>query len=129
VQNAFAESFIGRLRDELLNETLFRSLPHAPSSKFGAPTRTMSCSNKASERKRCVTTGGGPPPMAGRNCGLKLAVPLLGQTIGLDDVGIQQQPTAGRAFCSADTLTACYGAPRTSPAFAPPQAKHWPARD
>ena len=29
VQNAFAESFIGRLRDKLLNETLFRSLPHA----------------------------------------------------------------------------------------------------
>ena len=29
VQNAFAESFIGRLRDELLNETLFRSLLHA----------------------------------------------------------------------------------------------------
>jgi putative transposase len=29
VQNAFIESFIGRLRDELLNETLFRSLPHA----------------------------------------------------------------------------------------------------
>ncbi|MGB9061093.1 MAG: IS3 family transposase [Pseudolabrys sp.] len=28
VQNAFAESFIGRLRDELLNETLFRSLSH-----------------------------------------------------------------------------------------------------
>lgn len=28
-QNAFAESFIGGLRDELLNETLFRSLPHA----------------------------------------------------------------------------------------------------
>jgi putative transposase len=28
VQNAFAEPFIGRLRDELLNETLFRSLPH-----------------------------------------------------------------------------------------------------
>jgi putative transposase len=28
VQNAFSESFIGRLRDELLNETLFRSLPH-----------------------------------------------------------------------------------------------------
>jgi putative transposase len=26
-QNAFAESFNGRLRDELLNETLFRSLP------------------------------------------------------------------------------------------------------
>jgi len=29
VQNAFIESFNGRLRDELLNETLFRSLPHA----------------------------------------------------------------------------------------------------
>ena len=28
VQNAFAESFIGRFRDELLNETLFRSLSH-----------------------------------------------------------------------------------------------------
>jgi putative transposase len=28
VQNAFAEYFIGRLRDELLNETLFRSLSH-----------------------------------------------------------------------------------------------------
>jgi putative transposase len=29
VQNAFIESFNGRLRDELLNETLFRSLRHA----------------------------------------------------------------------------------------------------
>jgi putative transposase len=28
-QNAFVESFNGRLRDEHLNETLFRSLPHA----------------------------------------------------------------------------------------------------
>jgi putative transposase len=28
-QNAFAESFIGRLRDECLNEMLFSSLPHA----------------------------------------------------------------------------------------------------
>ena len=28
-QNGFIESFKGRLRDELLNETLFRSLPHA----------------------------------------------------------------------------------------------------
>lgn len=28
-QNAFVESFNGRLRDELLNETLFTSLPHA----------------------------------------------------------------------------------------------------
>lgn len=30
-QNGFNESFNGRLRDELLNETLFRSLPHARS--------------------------------------------------------------------------------------------------
>jgi putative transposase len=30
-QNAFAESFIGRLRDECLNETLFSSLPQARS--------------------------------------------------------------------------------------------------
>ena len=29
VQNAFAESFNGRLRDELLNETLFHSIRHA----------------------------------------------------------------------------------------------------
>ena len=28
-QNGFVESFNGKLRDELLNETLFRSLPHA----------------------------------------------------------------------------------------------------
>jgi transposase InsO family protein len=28
-QNGFIESFNGRLRDELLNETLFKSLPHA----------------------------------------------------------------------------------------------------
>jgi putative transposase len=28
-QNGFIESFNGRLRNELLNETLFRSLPHA----------------------------------------------------------------------------------------------------
>ena len=28
-QNAFAESFISRLRDECMNETLFTSLAHA----------------------------------------------------------------------------------------------------
>ena len=32
VQNAFIESFNGRLRDELLNETLFSSLSHARSA-------------------------------------------------------------------------------------------------
>jgi len=31
IQNAFVESFNGRLRDELLNETVFRSLGHARS--------------------------------------------------------------------------------------------------
>jgi putative transposase len=29
MQNAFVESFNGRLRDEFLNETLFTSLPQA----------------------------------------------------------------------------------------------------
>jgi len=28
-QNGFVESFNGRLRDEMLNEVLFRSIPHA----------------------------------------------------------------------------------------------------
>lgn len=32
IQNAFIESFNGRLRDELLNETLFPSLPHIRAS-------------------------------------------------------------------------------------------------
>lgn len=32
IQNAFIESFIGRLRDEFLNETLFSSLTHARSA-------------------------------------------------------------------------------------------------
>jgi Integrase core domain len=43
VQNAFAESFIGRLRDELLNETLFRSLAHtraALEATANGPTRS-----------------------------------------------------------------------------------------
>ena len=78
VQNAFAESFIGRLRDELLNETLFRSLPHAravleewhadynterPHSRLG----WMSPSTYAAARRplRCATPTAprsGPPP-------------------------------------------------------------------
>ena len=32
-QNAFAESFFGRLRNECLNETLFTSLVHANGAK------------------------------------------------------------------------------------------------
>ncbi|ASP20469.1 integrase core domain protein [Antarctobacter heliothermus] len=29
MQNGFVESFTGRMRDELLNETMFRNLAHA----------------------------------------------------------------------------------------------------
>jgi len=29
MQNGFVESFNGRMRDELLNETMFRNLAHA----------------------------------------------------------------------------------------------------
>ncbi|ASP20013.1 integrase core domain protein [Antarctobacter heliothermus] len=29
MQNGFVETFNGRMRDELLNETMFRSLAHA----------------------------------------------------------------------------------------------------
>jgi transposase InsO family protein len=36
-QNAFIESFIGRLRDEYINETLFSSLAEAPYWPFGKP--------------------------------------------------------------------------------------------
>lgn len=38
--NGFNESFNGRLRDELLNETLFRSLPHARAVLNGGATTT-----------------------------------------------------------------------------------------
>ena len=50
VQNAFAESFIGRLRDELLNERRCsaRSRTRAPSSKLGGPTTTTSAHTRAS---------------------------------------------------------------------------------
>ena len=41
MQNAFIESFNGRLRDEFLNETLFTSLMQARlASKIGAATTT-----------------------------------------------------------------------------------------
>lgn len=39
-QNGYNESFNGRLRDELLNETLFRSLPPAPCWRPGGATTT-----------------------------------------------------------------------------------------
>jgi putative transposase len=41
LQNALIESFIGRLRDEMLNETFFLSLAMcAPSSRPGGSTTT-----------------------------------------------------------------------------------------
>lgn len=73
-QNAFAESFIGRLRDELLNETLFRSLPHAravlqawrvdfntsrPHSRLGWMTPTAYAEDRRSAALRC-TDGSAP---------------------------------------------------------------------
>src|SRR5262245_29349922 len=72
-QNAFAESFIGRLRDECLNETLFTSLAHArevlslwkedyntvrPHSGLGnlAPTAYAKASAPTTQRTgRCAT--------------------------------------------------------------------------
>src|SRR5262249_7586553 len=54
VQNAFAESFIGRLRDELLNETLFRSLAHTR-AVLEAVTRIMG----ACTLRKSLTKSGG----------------------------------------------------------------------
>jgi putative transposase len=78
-QNAFAESFIGRLRDECLNETVFTSLRHAravlagwqrdynnvrPHSGLGGETpasiRLSSCSPASSPRSAAF--GGGLRP-------------------------------------------------------------------
>jgi len=47
-QNAFAESFIGRLRDECLNETLFASLVHSRSVRQGWISK-LRCDRPASE--------------------------------------------------------------------------------
>jgi transposase InsO family protein len=50
VQNVFAESFIGRLRDELLNESLFRSLPHARAVlRSGVPITTSNDLTRGSD--------------------------------------------------------------------------------
>jgi putative transposase len=82
-QNAFAESFIGRLRDELLNETLFTSLAHAraelaawkedynsvrPHSGLGnlAPLTFAKTSALATQRDGALryTEGSAPRPVA-----------------------------------------------------------------
>jgi putative transposase len=78
VQNAFAESFIGRLRDELLNETLFRSLSHTrlvleawradynnnrPHSRLGWMSPTLYAADRRSAALR-YTDGSAPQPAA-----------------------------------------------------------------
>lgn len=82
-QNAFAESFIGRLRDELLNETLFSSLGHArealaiwkadyntvrPHSGLGnlPPVAYAKLSAPVTQRDGALryTEGSAPPPVA-----------------------------------------------------------------
>ncbi len=76
-QNGFIESFNGRLRDELLNETLFRSLPHAravlelwrrdyneerPHSKLGSMTPRGYASALIGETGRDAALRRGPAP-------------------------------------------------------------------
>ena len=80
-QNGFIESFNGRLRDELLNETLFRSLPHAravleawrrdyneqrPHSKLGWLTPKAYAAALASQpgRGAALRQGSAPRPLA-----------------------------------------------------------------
>jgi len=73
VQNAFIESFNGRLCDELLNETLFRSLPQArtalatwradynderPHSGLGWQTPSAYAARWAAPREACETAAG-----------------------------------------------------------------------
>ena len=53
MQNGFVESFNGRLRDELLNETLFPSLHHARVTP-------------AAQAARTITLNGPTPVSAGR---------------------------------------------------------------
>ena len=80
-QNGFIESFNGRLRDELLNETLFRSLPHAraaleiwrhdynnerPHSKLGwmTPRGYASALSGEGGRDAALRWGSAPRPLA-----------------------------------------------------------------
>jgi putative transposase len=80
-QNGFIESFNGRLRDELLNETLFKSLPHAravleawrrdyneqrPHSKLGWMTPGAYASTLSGENGQdaALRWGSAPRPLA-----------------------------------------------------------------
>jgi putative transposase len=81
MQNGFIESFNGRLRDELLNETLFSSLPQArtalairrtdydtarPHSQLGWQTPTAFASTFTPRRALapCYATSAAPEPVA-----------------------------------------------------------------
>jgi len=83
-QNGFNESFNGRLRDELLNETLFRSLPHAravleawrrdynetrPHSKLGwlTPLAYASALSREPAGGAALRQGSAPPALATRH--------------------------------------------------------------
>lgn len=86
MQNGFIESFNGRLRDELLNETLFSSLPQARTAlanwragpgaalrdKHSARARRSTSPNGLRNRRkrtqRWIETGGNVRPELGR-CG------------------------------------------------------------
>src|SRR4029079_17806938 len=86
--NAFAESFIGRLRDELLNETLFRSLAHArevleawrqdynnyrPHSQLGWMCPVIYAAARRSATLR--STDGSAPPIAATTAQARLTPP------------------------------------------------------
>jgi len=62
IQNAFVESFNGRLRDELVNETVFRSLGHARELLAnGATTTTAAARIRALPASRRTSLQPGPP--------------------------------------------------------------------
>jgi putative transposase len=105
-QNAFVESFIGKLRDECLNETLFSSIRHArlvladwrrdfnevrPHSALAGRTpaaiRLLSCS--AASTPLCAASGGGLRPALTQPA--RDAVDSRGRDVGVDG------PTASSA--------------------------------
>jgi transposase InsO family protein len=105
VQNAFIESFNGRLRDELLNETLFRSLPHArvmlaarrddynvrrPHSGLGwrTPPNSPQPSNRNGRRRCAQSQAPRPRPLP---CPLERASQTAGATFQLDKTWGQGQ--------------------------------------
>ena len=78
MQNAFIESFNGRLRDEFLNETLFTSLAEArialeewrrdyntvrPHSSIGWPTPAAYTEQFSRGQGAALTTGSAPWPL------------------------------------------------------------------